>query len=128
MGSLFKGVDLFGSGPHRMIEMKRGRRVISLAAVARDLTIEGTSEFGDYEIRVEVRGRLVSDTDAGLWVLRDAIVAESDSAVGSGLLEDVHGRQWTAMKVLSFEPTGEVDHGRMVSMGYVVEFGQLLSG
>ncbi len=128
MGSLFKDVDLFGSGPHTMTELRRGRRVVSLSALSGDVTAEGTAEFGDYETRVEVRGRLIADTDEALWDLRDAIVAESESSIGSGVLEDTHGRQWTAMKLLNFEPGGAVEHGRKVSVGYVVEFGQLASG
>ena len=102
--------------------------VVSLSALTGDVTQGGTSEFGDYEIRVEVRGRLIAETDTGLWALRDALVAESVSSVGSGVLDDGLGRQWAGMKLLNFEPGGSVEHGRVVSVGYVVEFGRLASG
>lgn len=127
MGSSFKGDDLFGSGPHVFREQRRGRRVVSLAAVAGDVTQDGSAEFGDYELRVEVRGRLVSSTESGLWALRDAITDEADSAVAAGILEDTHGHEWSDMKLLSFEPSGETDRGRDVSLGYTALFGVLAS-
>ncbi|MGV6814161.1 MAG: hypothetical protein ACWA5W_04015 [Phycisphaerales bacterium] len=128
MGSSYKGADLFGSGAHRFFVGKASRRIVSLAALAQDLTQEGTLEFGNLEVRVFVRGRLESDTETGLWLLRDAIVAETDSAVGSGVLVDSHGHQWATMKLISFEETGAVARGRTLSVGYVAEFGRLSSG
>lgn len=127
MGSSFKGVDLFGSGPHVFIEQRRGRRVVSLAAVAGDVTQDGSAEFGDHELRVEVHGRLVSSTESGLWALRDAITDEADSAAAAGILEDTQGHAWSDMKLLSFEVSGETDRGRRVSIGYTALFGVLAS-
>jgi len=128
MGSSFKGVDLFGSGAHRFVVGKQGRRLVSLAAVSGLITDAGTLEFGDRETRVEVRGRLVAASESALWTLRDAIVAQGVSTVGSGVLEDRYGHQWSTMKLLSFEPESAVVHGRTVSLGYVALFGELLSG
>ena len=125
MGSAFKGIDYFGSGPHRFYVGKQGRRVISLAAVAGDVTFDGSLEFGDLELRVEVRGRLVSSSETGLWALRDALVAESESTVGSGILEDHFGRQWTGVKLLTVEYDGAIARGREFSIGYRASFGVL---
>jgi len=128
MGSSFKGFDLFGSGAHRFVVGKQGRRLLSLATVSGLVTDSGTLEFGDRETRVEVRGGLVAASESALWVLRDAIVAQGVSTVDSGVLEDQYGHQWSTMKLLSFEPQGAVVHGRTVSLGYVAWFGVLLSG
>lgn len=128
MGSAFKGEDLFGSGAHRFSMGERSRRIVSLAALTQDVTQEGTLEFGNLELRVFVRGRLVADTESDLMDLRDAIVAETDSAVGSGLLEDGHGNEWDTMRLISYEEFGSVSRGRELSIGYAVEFGLLASG
>ncbi len=128
MGSSFKGIDLFGSGAHRFEVGRQGRRVVSLSAIAGDPSVAGFAEFGDLELRIEVRGRLVADDDAGLWVLRDAIMVQADSGVGSGVLEDSFGHQWATMKLLSFEEFGGTSRGRVVSVGYVAVFGRLASG
>lgn len=128
MGSSFKGIDFFGSGAHRFSMGKRGRRLLSLATVSGLVTDSGTLEFGDREIRIEVRGRLIANDEPSLWALRDAIVAQTDSSVGSGVLVDPYGHSWNTIKLLSFEENGAVDHGRTVSIGYVALFGELLSG
>lgn len=128
MGSSFKGIDLFGSGGHRFVVGRVGRRVVSLSALTGDLSVEGTSEFGDWELRVEVRGRLVAASDSSLWSRRDAITAQADSSIDSGTLVDEQGHSWSAMKLIRFEETGPTRRGREVSVGYVAEFGQLIGG
>ena len=127
MGSSFKGVDLFGSGPHRFVVLEGRRRIIAQSTVTGNVLDAGTFESGNYELRVEVRGRLVASDDVGMWVLRDAIVGETIASVGSGVLEDQFGHQWTGMKLLRFEAGGAVDRGRVLSLGYVAEFGVLLT-
>lgn len=127
MTSSYKEVDLFGSGPHRFVVLDGRRRIIAQATVTGDVTDAGTFESGNYELRVEVHGRLVAETDLALWALRDSIVAESLWTVDSGVLEDHHGHQWTGMKLLKFEAAGSVDRGRALSLGYVAEFGVLLT-
>jgi hypothetical protein len=128
MGSTFKGIDYFGSGPHRFASGRRGRRLVALSTLSGVVTDAGSLEFGDLEIRVEVRGRLRAASDAALWVIRDAITAEGDSTVGSGVLVDHHGQSWSTMKLLSYEEDGPTDRGREVSVGYTALFGQLVSG
>ena len=128
MASSFKGLNLFGSGAHRFSMGEQSRRIVSLATLAQDVTQAGALEFGNYELRVFVRGRLVSSSETVLQGLLDAIVAQVDAAVGSGLLKDSHGQQWDTMKLISFEEFGAVSRGRELSVGYVAEFGQLESG
>jgi len=121
--SLFKGIDLFGSGPHRFTVERQGRRLVSYAAITGDPSLPGTFTSGDRELRVTVTGRLVDDDEAGLWVQRDAIVAQAMSTSGAGTLTDDHGRTWADVKMISFEAHGPTDRGRVFSLGYTAEFG-----
>lgn len=125
--SSFKGDDLFGSGPHRFVVGREGRRVVSFAAVAGDPSLGGTFTSGDRELRVTVRGRLVADSEADLWDLRDDIVAEASSTATAGTLDDGNGRSWAGVKLIGFEPVGPTDRGRVYSLGYMAEFG-VISG
>ena len=125
MGSSFKGDDLFGSGGHQFVNRRLGRRVVSYASVVGDPSVPGTFESGEYEVWVEVRGRLVANSDSGLWSLRNDILDEAAAGVASGLLQDAHGHEWEDMKLLTYEETGPVERGREVSVGYVVVFGRL---
>lgn len=121
--SSFKGVDLFGSGPHRFSVGKQGRRLVSYAALYGDLTAEGTFSAGDQELRVTVTGRLTAGSESSLWTKRDAIAAQAASASGAGTLLDGRGRSWEGMTLISFEATGPTDRGRVYSVGYRAEFG-----
>lgn len=123
MGSAFKGLDLFGSGPHVFEVGRQGRRVVSLSALSGDPSVPGTIESGDDELRVSVRGRLVSGTEAGLWQLRDALAAQAVSGVAGGDLIDHHGRVWAGVKLLRVEWDSPVDRGRVRSVGYTALFG-----
>jgi hypothetical protein len=127
MGSRFKGDDLFGNGPHVFVVRREGRRVIPLSALS-DPSVEGSSEFGDYELRVEVRGRLVSGTESGLWSQRDDIVSEGASGNSAGTLEDHHGHDYEDVSLFWFEPTGPIERGRVYSLPYVALFGVTAEG
>ncbi len=121
--SSFKGDDLFGSGPHRFAVGEQGRRVVSNAAVAGSPAADGSSTYGDRELRITVTGRLVAGSEASLWALRDAIVSGSVSTEGSGTLEDGNGRSWEDVHLFGFTPDGDIDRGRVYSLGYTAEFG-----
>ncbi len=123
MGSSYKGLDLFGSGPHGFEVGRQGRRVVSLSAVSGDPSVPGTFESGDDELRVTVRGRLVAGSEAALWTLRDAIAAQAAFEVDGGELIDQHGRSWADVKLLRVEWSGAVDRGRVLSIGYEALFG-----
>lgn len=124
MGSSFKGQNLFGSGGHRFVNRRMGRRVVSLSAVSGDPSVPGTFESGDWEVWVEVRGRLVAPSDSSLWSLRDDILDEAKFGVSAGTLEDEQGHQWADMRFLTYEETGPTQRGREVSVGYVAVFGR----
>lgn len=123
MGSSFKGSDLFGSGPHVFEVGRQGRRVVSLAAITGDPSVAGSIESGDYELRVTVKGRLVSGSEGALWTLRDAIASEAAYNVAGGNLVDHHGRIWSGVKLFWVEWGGAVDRGRAWSIGYEAVFG-----
>ena len=123
MGSTFKGNDLFGSGPHVFEVGRQGRRVVSLSAITGDPSIAGTIESGDFELRVTVKGRLVALSESALWALRDAIAADAEFEVAGGDLVDHHGRTWAGVKLFSVEWGGEIDRGRVLSIGYEAFFG-----
>ena len=119
MPSSWKGVDLFGSGPHRFSMTRRG--FLLAPDFTRDVPTPVLFEYGAMEWDVVVTGRLVASSDSALWTLRDAIQTSLD-AKGLGTLVDLHGRSWTSMFFRRFT-TGEVtDRGREVSIGYVAEF------
>lgn len=123
MGSTFKGLDLFGSGPHVFEIGREGRRVVSLSAIAGDPSVAGTIESGDYELRVAVKGRLVAESESALWALRDAISDEAAYQVAGGDLIDHHGRIWDDVKLFQVEWDGGIDRGRVLSIGYEALFG-----
>lgn len=119
MPSSWKGVNLFGSGPHRFAVTRRG------FLLAPDFTSSDPTpvlfEYGPLEWDVLVTGRLIAATDAALWTLRDAIQTSLD-AKGLGTLIDLHGRSFASM-FFSRLTFGEVtDRGRVVSIGYVAQF------
>lgn len=121
--SSFKGVDLFGSGPHRFVVGLQGRRIVSNAAVGGTPSVDGSSTYGDRELRVTVIGRLVASSESALWSLRDAIVSRAASTEAEGELADGNGRTWADVYLFGFEPSGDVDRGRVFSLGYTAEFG-----
>lgn len=122
--SSFKGLDLFGSGPHRFTVGREGRRVVTYAAVTGDPSVPGSFASGDHEPRVTVTGRLTAPTESALWVQRDAITAQAASTSPAGTLDDGRARTWTDMKLLTFTPAGPTDRGRTYSLPYTAEFGR----
>lgn len=121
--SSFKGDDLFGSGPHRFSVGEQGRRVISNAAIAGSAAADGSATYGDRELRIAVAGRLVASSESALWSLRDAIVSEAASTESEGTLTDGNGRSWDDVYLFGFTPDGDIDRGRVFSLGYSAEFG-----
>lgn len=122
MSSSFKGLDLFGSGPHRFVDGRRGHLV----------TVDffggggggGSTAQGVIDWKVEVRGRLVAGSESALRALRAAIVAQvelNDPPV-PGTLVGLTGHSYAGLSLVAFEETGPVDRGRVWSVAYVAEF------
>lgn len=126
MGSSFKGVDLFGSGPHRFEMGVQGVVALPLSAVSGTPTDLGTLAIGDRELRVTVRGRLVAGSESALWTLRDAVTAKSVNSEAVGTLVDENGRSWASLKFLKYTELGPTDRGREWSVGYEALFGEVL--
>jgi len=123
MGSSFKGVDLFGSGPHRFSRDRLGQVMVSQIQLG--TFSPETIPIGPREQDVMVVGRLVASDETGLWALRDAVVAVMDSATVppvEGMLIDQHGREWPEMAFIEFVEGDRVDRGRVVSLGYEARF------
>src|SRR5215831_11874256 len=92
MASSFKGLDLFGSGPHRFAVGAQGQAVTSELFVVPPAS--GSLYHGPVELEVVVAGRLAAADEAGLWSLRDAITAQLLDPPEPGVLIDEHGRGW----------------------------------
>ena len=120
MGSSFKGKDLFGSGPHRFSQGRQGQ--VMLSWISLGTTQPGTVAIGLTELDAIVTGRLVASSEAGLWSLRDAIVAEFEETPTTGTLVDLHGHQWAAMTFIDYREGETVDRGRVWSLAYTATF------
>lgn len=120
MASSFKGLNVFGSGPHRFAEGRRG--VVTVSALFDTPPGSGTRPIGVAEVSVVVSGRLMASSEAGLWGLRDAIAGLIDHPQTPGVLVDHAGRSWSDMSLVRFSVGDRVDRGRMVSVAYVAKF------
>src|SRR5690349_17593874 len=112
--STFKGLDLFGSGPHRFALRKQGQLVVPELSLGS--AVSGSLYLGPLETCVVVTGRLVAADDAALWALRDAITAQLLDPPAPGTLVDHHGRTFSDMSFITFEPADRTDRARVVSL------------
>lgn len=122
MPSSFNSLDLFGSGPHRFQEGRRGQ--VWLEPEQQSVG-DDTLLLGERELEVVVTGRLVAASESALWALRDAIADELTDPPTSATLEDQSGHQWTDMSFLEFRPADRVDRGRAFSLAYRAVFRRL---
>ena len=120
MSSSFKGLDLFGSGPHRFAAAKRGQLVLSHLAL--DVFDAGSAPLGLLELDLIVRGRLVAASESDLWTLRDSVTAQLLHPPTPGTLVDLHGRTWADMSFISVQESDRVDRGRAWSVEYTAVF------
>lgn len=118
--SSFKGLNLFGSGPHRFSLAKQGHLLTS------DFFFGGagggSTAQGLIDLDVVVRGRLIAASDASLWTLRDSVAAQLLDPPTPGTLIDEHGRSWAGMSFVGYVEEDRVDRGRVVSVGYEAVF------
>lgn len=118
--SSFKGIDLFGSGPHRFTLGPRGQLV----------TIDyfgggaggGSTAQGPIDGTITVRGRLVASTESDLLTLRNAVMAQLQATPTPGTLIDNHNHSWTGMSFVRYVESGPADRGRVWSIGYEATF------
>jgi len=120
LSSSFKNKNLFGSGPHRFVTGKRGQLVVSDFAIG--ASDAGSVYLGLLETDITVRGRLQASTEAALWVLRDAVVAELVDPPAAGTLVDLNGRTWSSMSFVSYVEGDRTDRGRVRSVTYTAIF------
>jgi len=120
--STFRGIDFFGSGPHRVVQGARAQTLVPLWVInfAGYNDASGTESQGDEDVVVVVRGRLVGTTEALLWAERDALMSEAAfaSPAKKGTLVDNHGRSWADLVLVSYAEDGPIDRGRVWSVGY----------
>jgi len=121
--SSYKGLDLFGSGPHRFALGPRQQLVLTEFALSRT-PLARSYPFGPEDWDVLVTGRLVASSEPALRALRDAIPAELEELgqITPGVLTDGLGRTWEEMVLTGYEEADRVDRGRVFSVGYVATF------
>ncbi len=117
--STYKGLDLFGSGPHRFAEGLRGQ--VTDSELFRSPPESGSRYLGLGEFTVTVRGRLVAATKAELWDAVDAVAAEVVDPPEPGTL-DAGARSWDGLSFVGFAPADRVDRGREFSLAYEATF------
>lgn len=123
MPSSFKGLDLFGSGPHHFRSMREGELVVTGLALGGSSA--GGVPLGLVDVEVRVEGRLVAVSEPVLWRLRDAITAQLTHPPVPGVLVDHFGRRWEGMSLTWFEPAERTDRGRERSLAYECAFRRL---
>lgn len=121
--SSYRGLDLFGSGPHRTRLLVRKIRTLPVYVVLPGSTEEtGLIPVGNGDYEIEVVGRLIAGTEAALWSLRSAIMGQIDETLGDATLVDTFGRSWTKMRLTEYLEADRVDRGRSWSVGYTATF------
>lgn len=126
--SSFRSLDLFGSGPHRTLIARRGLHVVPDAITYDQPILPWAAAYGDLELIVTIRGRLVAASEAALWTLREAVADETELAKGEATLVDTRGRTYEDMWFIRYEEFGTVDRGRVWSMAYEATFRALSGG
>ena len=118
--SSFKGLNLFGSGPHRFAVGRQGQALTSELFVTPPAS--GSLYHGLVELEVIITGTLVAADDSALWALRDAITGQLLDPPEPGTLIDHHAREWEDMSFVRFTPGGPTDRGSVVSLAYEARF------
>lgn len=121
--SSYKGLNLFGSGPHRVRVGKRGH-LVTLDFFTGG-TGAGSTSQGLFDLDVIVTGRLVATTEAALWALRDAVTNQLAFPPVPGTLIDNTGRSYADLTLVSYVEEEPRDLGRVFSIGYEAQFRRL---
>ena len=120
MPSSFKGLNLFGSGPHRFALAHQGQALSS--ELFEPTPASGSLYRGLTELQVVITGTLIAASESALWTLRDAITDQLLDPPEPGTLIDLHGRTWADMSFIKFTPADRTNRGRVVSLAYEARF------
>jgi hypothetical protein len=120
MATTFNDLELFESGPHRFRQLPLGEYVVRNAAI--DPFQPGSTAAGPLELIIELRGRLIADSEDDLWTLRDDIAAQLSHPPVVATLKEPGGRTWTDMAFVEFAPADRTDRGRRFSLAYTATF------
>lgn len=118
--SSFKGLNLFGSGPHRFEHGPRGQ-LITIDFFGGDPG-GGSTAQGLIDWTIVLRGRLTASGESALRTLRDAVIAQLQATPTPGTLIDENGHSWANMTFVRYTEDGPVNKGRVWSVGYEAVF------
>jgi len=125
VSSTFNSQGYFNSGPHRFDVGPVGRL---LTAPLRGSNFNPvTRDDAVLELEIIQTGRLIASTEPALWTLFDAARAVAEGTVTATLV-DHSGKSWPSMRLVSVEPTGPVDRGRVFSLPYRARYLKFGSG
>ena len=121
--SVFAGLTLFNSGPHRFVIRTVG------ALWAQPLRLDGLQSrievfTANLELQITQSGRLIGSSEADLWAQVEAIRTRCNART-NGTLVDNTGQTWTGMTLLTFRPAEAVDRGRAPSLAYTADYARL---
>src|SRR5690349_11148301 len=111
--SSYKGLNLFGSGPHRFAEGPRAE--VTDSELFLTPPNSGSRYIGLGEPTVTVTGRLVASSEPDLWAAVDSIAAQVINPPEPGML-DAGARSWSDMSFIQFTPADRIDRGRAFSL------------
>lgn len=123
MSSSFNGVDLFGSGPHRIKPETMGQQMIPQSEFSGGV---GWYGLGAVPPVVTVEGRLVGASEAAVRSQLEAIQLQLITYPTPGPLVNDAGHTWTEMSFGRFVPAGPMEYGRVVSLAYTAWFYRLI--
>lgn len=120
MATTYKGINLFGSGPHRVEFLAKGH-LITIDFFGGG-TGGGSTAQGLTDWQVVVRGRLVAASESSLRTLRDVVISQLQATPTPGTLVDHHGHSWAGLSFVKYTEQGPMDKGRVWSIGYEAVF------
>ncbi|MCA9293995.1 MAG: hypothetical protein KDA20_09300 [Phycisphaerales bacterium] len=116
MAATFAGLDLFSSGPHRIVPSKFGK--IWFSPYTGTINPNGyTDYFERREPWLLQTGRLIATTHSALITLVQAIQTQAEIPK-TGTLVEANGQSWSSMTLLQVQLADRVDRGRVYSVGY----------
>lgn len=119
--SSYRGMDLFGSGPHRFVVRGVAQRTVSHASPGVDG--ERITPMGRSNRRIDQTGTLIGHDVASLEAQREAIELAMDGRPGE-LADDV-GRTHDGVVMLVFDAEPVRRIGPRLAMDYQVRYAQV---